>query len=834
MRRRLANKILFSIVALISLLTISFFAYHTSHISSALNEQQFEGGTVLVSMLAQSAGIGVQASDMKLIDEPLAVIMKDEGTIFAAVYEVKGEVIKKMSRRVVELPLTDETLSRFSTAQEPFMGRQISFATEDADDFYAPVLIPAEKGSAVEAPEESPEGKKAPPTKIGFARVVHTRARIQAAENDDLKVSAAIAVVVLLLAVSIALFLSRRILQPLAALKDGVKRIAAGNLDITLKVASKDEIGELAVAFNSMAMALRQSTVSKDYVDNIVGSMNEALIVIDRTKSVHTVNRAAEELLGYTQQELLGRPVDLLLADRKSGPLSEEGWRGLLAGGNIFDVEASFRAKGGETMPVNLSAASMVDLSGELRGVVAVVRDMRETISLVEKLQARAADLEDYQKALLSILDDNQKARAVAEAEKQKTTAAVFSMTDGLVMFSEGNSILLINPAARSMLNLGRDTEVDIGMLSKALGLNLGCLLKSEGDGELQERVSHEAMMLSKALGVNLESLLKSEEEGGLQERVSNEVMMLSKALGLNLENLPKSEGEGGLQERVSYEVMVGAVVKHAIRVETLPVAAKGGERIGSMLVMRDITRQRELDQAKHELIANVSHELRTPLAAISNVVSGALAGVTGVITDKLKTHLEMCRDDIRRLGGVIDNLLDIAALDTGRATPQRSLVDFIPLIEKTCESMKDLIAHKELEFSLTLPKEPVDVYCDPNMIGQVVSNLLGNAIRYTPRGGEVSLSVAKKPGRIEVSVSDTGVGISPDEQRSMFERFHQIGRTYGPGEKGLGLGLPIAKQLVELHGGTIGVTSVPGKGSRFYFYLPLSASPLEEEQSVS
>ena len=227
-------------------------------------------------------------------------------------------------------------------------------------------------------------------------------------------------------------------------------------------------------------------------------------------------------------------------------------------------------------------------------------------------------------------------------------------------------------------------------------------------------------------------------------------------------------------------------------------------------------------NQTKDDFVAIVSHELRTPLATISNVLSNALAGVWGDLTDDARAEFRTGHLNAKRLANVVDNLLDMSTIRAGRVSLEKSQVDIPGLVHSVTETVK--ANAKKRGVALETSQDPYLglIFCDPEIIIRVLTNLVGNALKFTDEGGTISIAVKNGNKDIQISVTDTGDGIAAEHQARIFERFQQVDRTHGGGEKGTGLGLAISKELVELHGGKISVQSELGKGSMFSFTLPV------------
>jgi signal transduction histidine kinase len=226
--------------------------------------------------------------------------------------------------------------------------------------------------------------------------------------------------------------------------------------------------------------------------------------------------------------------------------------------------------------------------------------------------------------------------------------------------------------------------------------------------------------------------------------------------------------------------------------------------------------------QTKDDFIAIVSHELRTPLATISNVLGNALAGVWGELSEEAIKELRTGHTNAKRLASVVDNLLDMSTIRAGHVSLEKSQVDMRGLVRSVTESVK--ASAKDKGVGLVMSDDPNLglVFCDPLKIVRVVTNLVGNALKFTEEGGVVSVHIQNGREDISISVSDTGAGIAERDHERIFERFQQVDRVEGGGDKGTGLGLAISKELVEMHGGKLTVLSELGKGSTFTFTLPV------------
>lgn len=234
------------------------------------------------------------------------------------------------------------------------------------------------------------------------------------------------------------------------------------------------------------------------------------------------------------------------------------------------------------------------------------------------------------------------------------------------------------------------------------------------------------------------------------------------------------------------------------------------------------IERKRE-DQVKDELVNTVTHELRTPLATIREFVAILADATAGPLTPDQREYLTIISTNVDRMTRMVDNLLAMAKIEAGHAALNKAVVEVAPLLQELLQSMRPLASNKQLDLVLEVPTQVPDLFADVDKLAQILLNLVSNAIKCTPAPGRVTIRVVERTDEVEFDVTDTGVGISAEDLPKLFEKFQQVHTTFGGKErvKGTGLGLSISRQLVEVHGGRIWATSLPGRGSTFSFTLP-------------
>jgi signal transduction histidine kinase len=244
-----------------------------------------------------------------------------------------------------------------------------------------------------------------------------------------------------------------------------------------------------------------------------------------------------------------------------------------------------------------------------------------------------------------------------------------------------------------------------------------------------------------------------------------------------------------------------------------------------------DVTRrkqaERELAEAnrrKDEFLAMLAHELRNPLAPIRNAVHVLGRGDTP--EDRLQWARDVIGRQVEHLARIIDDLLDVTRITQGRITLRKEKVELMTVIARAIETSRPLIEARRHEFSVSLPHAPVQLECDPTRLAQVVSNLLDNAAKYTEEGGRISLVAQAGREEVVIRVKDTGIGIPAELLPSIFDLFRQADRSLARSQGGLGIGLTLVRRLVDLHGGSVDVSSAgPGRGSEFVVRVPAASA---------
>ena len=364
------------------------------------------------------------------------------------------------------------------------------------------------------------------------------------------------------------------------------------------------------------------------------------------------------------------------------------------------------------------------------------------------------------------------------QEEAAKNRAVLESIADGVLVLDHNGRVLLVNPAAEELLGFS------------------GMALEGE----------HFRHMLG---------LGETEVHRELSQTLYSEL----------LKRLEVGE-DSGLPMESSVRLQAGVRV---LAVTMAPLIVTLGGTPGLVAALRDISREAEVERLKNEFISTVSHELRTPMTSIKGYTDLLFLGMAGGLTDAQRSFLKIIKSNADRLTALVNDILDISRIETGRMRLTIGALDLGQIISQTVVSFQGQYREKGLNLVWEEPQDLPDVRADAARVAQVMSNLIANAWQYTPAGGTVAVSVHAVDGFLQTDVSDTGIGISPDDVGRIFDRFYRADHPIVQEAEGTGLGLSIVKMFVEMLGGEIWVESEPGEGTRFSFTLPLTTTELPE-----
>lgn len=286
-----------------------------------------------------------------------------------------------------------------------------------------------------------------------------------------------------------------------------------------------------------------------------------------------------------------------------------------------------------------------------------------------------------------------------------------------------------------------------------------------------------------------------------------------------NIEPLGKLVG-GEIKGVFRKEINLGANL--VLEVSTTTVLAEN-EGAVSLIILHDITREKTIERLKTEFVSLVAHQLRTPLSAIKWTLSMLLGEDLGKLTEEQKSFIEKTYKANERMIHLINDLLDVTRIEEGRYLYKLTFSDMEPILQFVISSFKEETDKKGIQLEFKRPKEKtLKIAVDVEKIRLAIQNLLDNAVRYTPCGGKITIALAGKQKEIEISITDTGVGIPADQRGRVFGRFFRGANVLKIDTEGTGLGLFIAKNIIEAHKGKIWFESEEGRGTTFYITFPV------------
>ncbi|HKZ34720.1 MAG TPA: ATP-binding protein [Patescibacteria group bacterium] len=351
------------------------------------------------------------------------------------------------------------------------------------------------------------------------------------------------------------------------------------------------------------------------------------------------------------------------------------------------------------------------------------------------------------------------KLERVLEAEKGKLTAMVSSMADGVIMVDKHTVLQVFNPAARRMLQLEGQEASIFDVFEKVHG-------KIHLRRKMEEAMSKEQLIV-----------------------------------------LP--------------DTFLAPTV--AVRVLISPVYDEQKNPLGTVVLLHDVTKEKELERVREDFTAMMVHELRAPLTAIYGSSDILLQHVNALQVKEQQELLSVVKMEAQSMIKLVSDLLDVAKIETGHFMVIKQKQPFLLVIEDQLRVFEGSAKEKNIDLRREFDDSIPEVAFDKMRLAQVLANLLSNAIKYTNKGGIVTVSAAKKKDTVVIAIRDTGIGMSEEQVKNLFNKFQQFQARGTEGEKGTGLGLVIAKGIIQAHGGELRVESEENVGSIFYISLPIS-----------
>ncbi|HEU5283604.1 MAG TPA: ATP-binding protein [Burkholderiales bacterium] len=891
-------RVFWSVIPIVLSLSVLYGLIDLRERQGLVEEEFLKRGQAMGANLADSSRLAVFSENEPMLESSIRGVVGDPDVAYVLVYGERGRVLVTGGRRLDErkgpsVHLSPDDTARLFTQGKPAM-RITSIGKERFAEFLVPIVSEevtlADElliGPLAHAADAAGPGA---PRVIGAVKLSMSLRGVEEHGAALLRLWASVTAAVLLVSTMVIYHLSRRITLPIKRVTVQAQKIAEGFLDQKIAVESRDEVGQLAGAFNEMASALKSNIQEKE----------------DVLAELQDLNRTLEERIKQRTAEIEKRTEELersLAEVRALGAVSQ-------AVSSSLDLREVLETVA--RYAVNLSDSNgcgIFELDLE-RGTIEVVASHNLSESFLQEVQSSRID-RLQRRAIRSGLV----ARPVQIPDLEQATHFQLSS----ITLKHGFRALLIVPMEHGAVNRGVVLfRTSPGPFDESI-LNLLTALASQSKVAIDnarlfrelESQRHELERLSR----NLEQLYRLstsiQEPLSLKEQLHRVLDAARQVVGIDRfyiwvakdDRLEALTGAGFAEEDWNFlggaQIPLSAAgamqkvyregipllfdeahpVPDELRLKppycdikllrsssflVVPMIARG-RTMGVLTADNKISRKpiqphtsellrifashaavafenarlfHELEDRGHQLevasrhksqfLANMSHELRTPLNAILGYIELILDGIFGEVPDDIRDSLERAQTSGHHLLGLINDVLDLSKIEAGQLSLSITEYSMNDVVQAVVMAMQSLATEKQLALTAAVAPDLPAGEGDVRRITQVLTNLVGNAIKFT-ESGEVRVQVTASDDSFVVSVSDSGPGVAESDQRRIFEEFHQVDSSSTRKKGGTGLGLSIARRIVELHGGRIGVHSSIGEGSTFWFTLPVRVEEHKE-----
>lgn len=575
---------------------------------------------------------------------------------------------------------------------------------------------------------------------------------------------------------------------------------------------------ELQEAENRRARreAEEQLRGSQLYTRLLMESNIDALMTTDPLGIITDVNQQMEILSGHSREELIGTPFKQQFTHPER---AEDGIRLVLRDGRVANYELIVRSKDGEETVVSYNATTFNDQSGKLQGVFGAARDVTERKRFEQELQEKNLQLGSANEA--------------GEAREESLRVTGLKLTSlvelGMELGSEHDAKQLLSRFCLTARRIIGARKSMLGILSENGSELKHFLINGHRDAKpivddrppvhhsvLETIINDRKVVRINHAEANLCLGQLTADNSTIQSFLGVPLMSANEVYGWLVLLEKSNDGEFSEEdERMATTLAAQA----AIAYENVVLS----ERLQRNADELDKTRREQLGM-KDEFISHVSHELRSPLSAVHQFTTILLDGLAGELGSEQREYLEIVLRNSLQLRDMIGDLLEVTRAQAGKLTIELQPTSLCDLFDPMIKTYERRAAEKGIALRITCPSELPLVQADPNRIGQVFSNLLDNALKFTTHGA-ISVSGRRDEDDefVRIAVADSGCGISADSLPKIFDRLYQSPNTFESSRKGLGLGLHICQQLIELHGGRIWVESKEGAGATVLFTVPVA-----------
>ena len=629
-----------------------------------------------------------------------------------------------------------------------------------------------------------------------------------------------------------------------------VRGIFASARDITDRVRLEEQLRE-----------------QQTYLRGLIESSVDGLVTVDPEGFITDVNEKICRMADYTREELIGSPFKQYFTEPA---LADAGVKRTFADGVVTNYELVLKTKGGRKSTVSFNASVYRSADGHVEGIFASARDISEQAGLQRQLSEQQlynrSLIEASADALFAIAPDgvvtdvNEEATRLTGYSRKHMVNSVFSeyftepeqarggveqtLAEGRVF---GYELALLTRSGRRI-----GVSFNAGVFRDAAGTPRGILAAARditSQKELEQQLRDTQNYTRSLIESNIDALMTTDPLGVITD-VNQQMEALTghsreELIGTRFKDYftEPDRAEEGIRQVLSEEKVTDyeLVARHRDGRETVvsynatTFYDRDGKLQGVFAAARDVTERKRFEQqlweknielerasrAKDSFLASMSHELRTPLNAIIGFTGTLLMKLPGPLNNEQERQLEMVQTSGKHLLSIINDLLDLAKIESGKVQLALEPVDCRSVVEEVVRSLRSLAEDKGLAMEEDLPERRVTVTADRRALGQILINLVNNAIKFTDAGTvRVALAPAKdgKPPRI--TVSDTGPGIAQADQERIFQAFERSESSVKRTREGTGLGLHISQKLAELLGVRISLSSAPGEGSSFTIWL--------------
>ncbi|HXK42048.1 MAG TPA: response regulator [Anaerolineae bacterium] len=558
------------------------------------------------------------------------------------------------------------------------------------------------------------------------------------------------------------------------------------NFSAELERRVEERTAELAEALNSLRTERDRSTILYEIASGLVASLD-----IDRV--LHKTVSMLKDAVGAER-------ATVLLLDQNTGYLQQ---RASVGGGKSVPP-------GGVRAPYKRN-----------EGLVGWVLTNRQSAMVPDvRLDARWIPIEDDTRSVL----------AVPITAGDETVGVIFLHSPEVDAFDIGDQRLVEAAAVQvghalnnaELYRLIREQAERVGSMLRAQqneAARSQAILEGIADGVLVADARGKIILFNAAA----ERILTLNRAQAVGRSLSEVLGFYGDKVRGWLEQIAVWEAEPGSYQSGDFLSERLELGRQVVSMHLSPVISPIREFLGIVAAFRDITAEVEADRAKSEFVSTVSHELRTPMTSVKGYVDLLLMGATGPLTDIQVQFLNIIRNNTDRLTSLVNDLLDMSRIEGGKVELHCQPVDMAELIRQVAVTLTPKIEEKGLQLRTVLPEGLPLAYGDPDRMVQILTNLVANAFKYTPMGGEIAIYAYVREEMFHVAVADTGIGISPEDQSRIFSRFYRVDNPLVLEAGGTGLGLAITVSLVQMHGGQIAVESELGEGSIFTVTFPLA-----------